>query len=436
MAITNLAGTQVIALNDADGTTKITLTFTAPGDAAVTEVYRAPYGTTTTNAYPEYNDMPSAGVPATPGSYPPGAPWVLTGVTATGQTDEVAARGFWYFVAYTKDACGNVSAISNKTGGTLNYHLGDVSNGVTPGTGNNGVNTADISLLGAHYGVSLIYSDPFNYLDVGPTSDYSVNALPTTDNRVQFEDLMMFAINYGTVTKARETLVPAQTDELIVLVPSGTESGSTLLAHLWVRGSGRVQGLSARLVWNAAVVEPVGVEAGTLLRNLGGVALTPEPGTVDVALLGIGSGGLAGEGDLAVVRFRFIAVGELGIGITKVDARDSDNRHVEMGTHTGDTDPTASLPRVTALLANVPNPFNPTTKIPFTLALGGKVELAIFTVDGRKVRSLVNDTRQAGLYEVTWNGTDERGTRVSSGAYYVRLVTRDGTHSRPLVMLK
>ena len=68
-------------------------TFTAPGDAAVTEVYRAPYGTTATNAYPEYDDMPAAGAPATPGSYPPGAPWTLTGVTATGQTDEVAARG-------------------------------------------------------------------------------------------------------------------------------------------------------------------------------------------------------------------------------------------------------------------------------------------------------------------------------------------------------
>jgi len=84
----------------------------------------------------------------------------------------------------------------------------------------------------------------------------------------------------------------------------------------------------------------------------------------------------------------------------------------------------------------VPNPFNPSTKIPFTLAVGGPVELAIFTVDGRKVRTLVNDTRQPGLFEALWDGTDERGIRVSSGAYYVRLVTRDGAHSRPVVMLK
>jgi flagellar hook assembly protein FlgD len=48
----------------------------------------------------------------------------------------------------------------------------------------------------------------------------------------------------------------------------------------------------------------------------------------------------------------------------------------------------------------------------------------------------VNDVRQPGLYETTWNGTDESGSRVSSGAYYVRLVTRDGTQSRPVVLLK
>ena len=221
-----------------------------------------------------------------------------------------------------------------------------------------------------------------------------------------------------------------------MLVPERTEPGGILAAHLWLRGTGRVQGLSAKLAWNAAVVEPVGIEAGELLRDQDGVALSSEPGTVDVALLGTRRTALAGEGDLATVRFRVIAAGDPGIAIASVDARDSQNRHVELGTRSDGTDPQANLPRVTALLANVPNPFNPSTKIPFTLAVSGKVELAIFTVDGRKVRSLVNDTRQPGLYEATWNGTDESGTRVSSGAYYVRLVTRDGTHSRPVVMLK
>jgi len=152
-------------------------------------------------------------------------------------------------------------------------------------------------------------------------------------------------------------------------------------------------------------------------------------------LLGVRDLALAGEGDVATVRFRVIGSGDPGLALASVDARDRDNRRVEMSARS-DSDPQANLPRVTALLANVPNPFNPSTKIPFTLAVGGPVELAIFTVDGRKVRTLVNDTRQPGLFEALWDGTDERGIRVSSGAYYVRLVTRDGAHSRPVVMLK
>jgi hypothetical protein len=197
-----------------------------------------------------------------------------------------------------------------------------------------------------------------------------------------------------------------------------------------------VQGLSAQLAWNAAAVEPVGVQPGELLQRLGGVAFAGGAGLVDAALLGVRDLGLAGEGELATVRFRVKGGGDPAISIASVEARDRDNQRVEMGARSSNVDPAASLPRVTALLANVPNPFNPSTKIPFTLAVNGPVELGVFTVDGRRVRTLVNDVRQPGLYEAVWNGTDESGTRVSSGAYYVRLVTRDGTQSRPVVLLK
>ena len=69
---------------------------------------------------------------------------------ATGEayTDEPTVRDFWYYAVYTIDGCGlHSTAASAITGGTLNYHLGDVSDGVTPGQGNNEVYTEDISLL-------------------------------------------------------------------------------------------------------------------------------------------------------------------------------------------------------------------------------------------------------------------------------------------------
>ena len=369
-------------------------------------------------------------------SWPPPAPWALTSVTGTGQWDEVGNRDYWYFVAFAVDSCGNISPVSNKTGGTLNYHLGDVHDGFTDCQGNNLVNTSDISFLGAHYAITLAVSDPLGCLDVGPTTDNYIHGRPKTDSRVQFEDLILFAINYSEVSKTRPALAPAASDELIVLVPGVADRGDEFLARLWVRGTGRVQGVSAQLAWNESAVQPVGVGPGQLLESLGGVAFSPGPGGVDAVLLGARETGLAGEGELATVRFRVIGSGDPGIAIATVDARDRDNRQLEMRAGTSGSDPAAGLPRVTQLLPNVPNPFNPTTRIAFTLATTGPVDLSVFTVSGRSVRGLVHETRQAGLHEVVWDGTDDQGRRAASGTYYVRLVTTDGTHTRPVVMLK
>jgi hypothetical protein len=429
-AITNLAATQLLTGNDGDGTTKIQITYTPPAGSAQVRVYRAGFGN-----YPEYDDAPLAGsVPVTP-AYPPPAPWALTGVSASGQYDEVLNRDYWYFVAFAVDSCGNVSPVSNKTTGTLNYHLGDVHNGVTNCQGNNLVNTSDISFLGAHYAITLIANDVFGCLDVGPTTNNFVSGRPTTDNRVQFEDLILFAINFAAVSKTLPVLTPAARDEITVLVPEGSERGGVFSARLWLRGTGKLQGLSTQLVWNPAVVEPVGIEAGDLLDALDGVAFSGAPGGVDAALLGSREVGLAGEGELARVRFRVIGAGNPGIAVATVDGRDRENRHVDLQAGTP-SDGTSAAPHVTQLLPNVPNPFNPSTKIAFMVAAEGPAEVDVFTVSGRLVRTLSRGALSAGLHEVTWDGNDDQHHRVASGTYYVRLHAAGVTRTRPIVMLK
>src|SRR5439155_5689856 len=92
-ALTDVSATQVKSGNDADGTTKIRLTWTAPPSGQTVEVFRAGFG-----GYPRYDDA-GGSVPATP-SYPPGAPWVATSVTTPGGTDEPSTRAFHYYVAF------------------------------------------------------------------------------------------------------------------------------------------------------------------------------------------------------------------------------------------------------------------------------------------------------------------------------------------------
>lgn len=70
-----------------------------------------------------------------------------------------------------------------------------------------------------------------------------------------------------------------------------------------------------------------------------------------------------------------------------------------------------------ALDRNVPNPFNGATNIAYHLAERGPVTLAVYTVTGQRVRTLVDGDREAGRHHVRWNGLSDAGRPVASGVY-------------------
>jgi len=119
---------------------------------------------------------------------------------------------------------------------------------------------------------------------------------------------------------------------------------------------------------------------------------------------------------------------------------------VAVDTH-GNTSPTALLgpdlvtgaadsPAVNRLEQNVPNPFNPSTTIAFTLREAGEVTLAVYDATGRRVRTLVSGRREARSYDVAWDGRDDAGTRVASGVYFYRLTAGSFTQTKKMVLLK
>lgn len=73
------------------------------------------------------------------------------------------------------------------------------------------------------------------------------------------------------------------------------------------------------------------------------------------------------------------------------------------------------------LFANHPNPFNPSTRLSFSLPAAGPVTLEIFDVNGRRVRRLLDEEVAAGLLSVDWDGRDDRGRSLASGLYLSRL---------------
>ena len=416
-AIAALSATQQHTGNDADGTTKINVSWPAVEAGASVLLYRKGFG-----FYPEYDDLGGA-APATP-SYPP-AGWTLA-ATVTGPVtyaDETTARDFYYYVAFVKDACGNISAVSNRTGGTLNYHLGDVQPVVGLQRGNNLVNTADVSDLGIHYGITLALNDPFNYLDVGPTTDFSTNARPTTDNRVQFEDLMMFAINYGTVSAPALAAKPAAKaggDQLEIQLPELPAVGETFAVGLQLATQGTVKGLSVELAYDPAIVEPAGVEAGELLtaQHVPSVVLSSKPGNVDVALLGTDEA-ISGRGLVARAMFRVKAAGDAAIHLASALARDKDNRTVALGFLTAPAG--NSLPARTAMGPASPNPFSRETTIELALRHDGEVSLAVYDLSGRHIAQVMHGMQPAGVRLVKWDGRGDTGARMAPGVYLMRL---------------
>ncbi|HEX5133487.1 MAG TPA: M14 family zinc carboxypeptidase [Candidatus Krumholzibacteria bacterium] len=130
--------------------------------------------------------------------------------------------------------------------------------------------------------------------------------------------------------------------------------------------------------------------------------------------------------------------------VRAVDAEDqasawSSSRDRDVATLTA-----ADTPRSyqTTLGANYPNPFNPSTQIPYVV--GGadgsapvRVELTIYAVTGARVASVFAGTHRPGAYTGRWSGSDERGQPVPSGIYFARLTVNGvPAATRKLVLLK
>lgn len=86
---------------------------------------------------------------------------------------------------------------------------------------------------------------------------------------------------------------------------------------------------------------------------------------------------------------------------------------------------------------NFPNPFNPSTTIAFSIREAGNVNVTIYDITGRAVKTLVaNQYTAPGSYNVVWNGTDVSGSPVASGLYLYRITMGNDQVNRLITFLK
>ena len=85
---------------------------------------------------------------------------------------------------------------------------------------------------------------------------------------------------------------------------------------------------------------------------------------------------------------------------------------------------------------NHPNPFNPLTNITYSIPINTSVSLKIYSLDGEEILTLVNEVITRGEYSIQWDAKNSLGNKVPSGMYFYKLVTRDFTQTKKMILLK
>ena len=96
----------------------------------------------------------------------------------------------------------------------------------------------------------------------------------------------------------------------------------------------------------------------------------------------------------------------------------------------------ALIPEVFALHQNYPNPFNPVTTLRYDLPENNLVNITIYDMMGREVKTLVNQTQDAGYKSIIWNATNDYGKPVSAGIYLYQIQAGKYISTKKMVLLK
>jgi hypothetical protein len=94
-----------------------------------------------------------------------------------------------------------------------------------------------------------------------------------------------------------------------------------------------------------------------------------------------------------------------------------------------------NLPSEFIVLRNYPNPFNPSTIIYYELPKAENIEIKIYDILGREVRTLYNSFHKAGTYTMAWDGRNSWNSPVAAGIYFCRIKTKDNFKAHKMALL-
>jgi len=414
-------------------------------DFAGVKIFRQGFG-----HYPEYDD--DGGVaPAWPATEQQAVAngWSLIYDDAgTNHVDQPAGRDFYYYAGFAYDAAGNHAAATSAARDTsLGYWLGDLTGSAGPHV----VDIYDVLVLSLAYNTTAGDPDYNSICDIGPTTDFQRWSRPTTDDEIEFEDLIVLAMNYENAFAAPAPRGDGPDASIAAQIETRLSDGE-LEARVLLRGNpGGLLGASVELRYppNWTVIETragalwEGPEALFFVRSDAGRGRLG----LDAAHLG---GGAGQNGEHAWVRFALppavngtrSAAPEAALELTALRARDAWNRELAAGTTTPDAGD--RLERAAAVVPGptgpglhlAPNPTGAGTTLTFALTEAGAAQVEIYDPTGRLVRTVIAHRLAAGRHQLAWDGRDRVGERVAPGIYFCRVAAGDESWTRKLTILR
>jgi hypothetical protein len=358
--------------------------------------------------YPEYDDID----PMSP--YPESEAAALAAGFALayeggGQSwlDPVVPRDVYRYVAFCLDHAGNVGpGHASARDRSTNYILGD-----TWVAWDGTVFVRDLVRLAAGYATAegdLLYDA---HLDYGPTDDHRRDGIPLTDNLVGFEDLMIFAMNYGPFGPVLAVAGAPDKDPAHRGQDGGAELAQSWMGSrlaLALAGEADWLGLHLLLAWEESAAPPTvaaGGEARIVQSGAGRLLLDRIrlPGEDPAALLAELDFGPAGP--------------PAGLRVAELALRDGANAPLTVRGGGG------PRPSTLEFQGACPNPFNPETLLRFTLPAAAPVEIVVYNALGQRVRRLEPGELAAGAHALRLSGEG-----LASGVYLLEL--RAGAETR------
>jgi hypothetical protein len=284
------------------------------------------------------------------------------------------------------------------------------------------------------------------HCDVGPTHNGSRVGIPEPDDQVQFEDLMIFSMNYGVVApRARlEPAVASSSRPVLELRVPPTPGSGTFTARLVLSGNrGVVKGLHSRIVYDRSRLELEEVEKGALVQPEGifFASVNRDDGVVvDAAQLGEDLA-FAGSGEVAILTFRVRGMGGR-VDLAEANLRDVVNRDLldVKSEQVVQADPVApsvvTLPSVVEFRGAQPNPFTGRTELTFALPQECGVMLRVYDISGRLVRTVADGVFAAGEHRLAWDGRADDGRQLGAGIYFAEFRTGKDHRSQKLFVTR